>query len=101
MAGVKIIETGIDMKMRDHVHIIIHIPPKFRESDVAATLRARSASLMRKKFQWLKKVYWKENVVWLPGFFLSTTGVDEKVVKNYVRWQGKQDLGQTQLNLFR
>ena len=100
MAGVKILEIGIDMKMRDHVHLVIHIPPKFRECDVVATLKAKSASLMRKKFQWLKKVYWKENVVWSPGFFLSTVGVDEKVIKNYVRWQGKQDLGQTQLNLF-
>ena len=99
MAGVELVELGIDEKMKDHVHLVIIIPPKYSNSDVIARLKAESASMMRKKFQWLENVYWKENVVWSPGFFLSTVGVNEKVIRQYVRWQGKQDLGQTQLKL--
>ena len=99
MAGVELVELGIDEKMKDHVHLVIIIPPKYSNSDVIARLKAKSASMMRKKFQWLGNVYWKENVVWSPGFFLSTVGVNEKVIRQYVRWQGKQDLGQTQLKL--
>jgi len=99
MAGVGIEELGIDDKERDHVHLVIVIPPKYGASDVVAKLKGESASLLRKKFPWLEKVYWKENLVWSPGFFLSTVGVNEKVIKQYVRWQGKQDSGQAQLKL--
>ena len=99
MTGVAIEELGIDSEMKDHVHLVMIIPPKFNASDVIARLKAESASKMRKKFSFLEKVFWKENVVWSPGFFLSTIGVNEKIIKNYVRWQGKQDSGQSQLKL--
>jgi len=99
MNGVKIEEIGMDDKLRDHVHLIVLIPPKYSGSDVVAQIKAQSASLLRKKFPWLKKAYWKENSIWSPGFFLSTVGVSEKVIKEYVKWQGKQDSGQTQLTL--
>ena len=100
MTGVKIIEIGIDQEMRDHVHLVIHIPPKYAASAVVARLKAQSASTMRKNFTWLKKVYWKESVVWSPGFFLSTVGVNKEIIRNYVRFQGSQDSGHVQLSLF-
>ena len=99
MSGVEIVELGINEKLRDHVHLVMVIPPKYSGSDVVAQLKSQSASLLRKKFDWLKKVYWKEEVMWSPGFFLSTVGVSEKAIKQYVRWQGKQDSGQIQLLL--
>ncbi len=99
MSGVEIVELGIDEKLRDHVHLVMVIPPKYGGSDVVAQLKSQSASLLRVKFDWLRKVYWKEEVVWSPGFFLSTIGVSEKTIKEYVRWQGKQDSGQDQLQL--
>ena len=99
MAGVTIEELGIDEKLKDHVHLVMIIPPKYGASDVVAQIKSKSASLLREKFLFLEKVYWKEKVVWSPGFFLSTVGVDEKVIKQYVKWQGKQDLGQIQLKL--
>ncbi|NLL62252.1 MAG: hypothetical protein GX240_05710 [Candidatus Atribacteria bacterium] len=46
---------------------------------------------------WLAKVYWKENIVWSPGYFVSTVGIDEKSIINYVQFQENQDLGQTKL----
>ena len=85
--------------MKDHVHLVLIIPPKFSATDVVARLKSESASMLRKKFKFLDKVYWKENVVWSPGFFLSTVGVNEKVIQQYVQWQGKQDSGQTKLKL--
>ena len=99
MAGVVIEELGIDDKLKDHIHLVMIIPPKYCASDVIAQLKAQSASQLRKKFPFLEKVYWKENIVWSPGFFLSTVGANEKVIKEYVKWQGKQDLGQTKLKL--
>lgn len=99
MDGVKILELGIDPKMRDHVHLVMVIPPRYSASDVVARLKAESASKLRVKFGWLEKVYWKENIVWTTGFFLSTVGVSDEVIKNYVKWQGRDDSGQNQLKL--
>ena len=99
MTGVTIEGLGIDDKMKDHLHLVLIIPPKFSASDVVARLKGESASMMRNKFTFLEKVYWKENIVWSPGFFLSTIGVNEKTIKQYVYFQGKQDSGQNQLKL--
>jgi putative transposase len=54
---------------------------------------------MRKKFPWLEKVYWKENIVWSPGYFVSSVGANEKTIHNYVKNQGQRDSGQLELTL--
>ena len=91
MPGVTLETIGFDL---DHVHMIIEIPPKYAVADVVAQLKSQSASILRKKFVWLAKVYWKENVVWSPGYFASSVGVDEATIKRYVQYQGRQDSGQ-------
>ena len=96
MPGVEILETNIQ---RDHIHAIMIIPPKYAVSDVIGRIKGRSASILRKKFAWLGKVYWKENIVWSPGYFVSTIGIDEKQIMRYVQWQGRQDSGQAKLDL--
>ena len=62
-------------------------------------LKSRSAAILREKFDFLKKVYWRENVVWSPGYFVSSVGIDEAIIKHYVEWQGKQDSGQLRMEL--
>jgi len=76
------------------------IPPKYKVSEVISRIKAQTASRLRKKLSWLSKVYWKENIVWSPGYFVSTIGLDEKSILKYVRWQKTQDLGQAKLELF-
>jgi putative transposase len=77
--------------------MIMIIPPKYSVSDVIGQIKAQSASRLRKKFSWLSKVYWKENIVWSPGYFVSTVGIDEKSIIKYVQFQESQDLGQAKL----
>ena len=77
--------------------MIMIIPPKYSVSDVIGQLKAQSASRLRKKFSWLAKVYWKENIVWSPGYFVSTVGIDEESILKYVQFQQSQDLGQAKL----
>ena len=91
MPGVKIEKIGFD---EDHVHVVMIIPPKYSISSVVAQLKNQSASMLRKKFQWLQRVYWKENIVWSPGYFVRSVGIDEKVILKYVEQQGRQDSGQ-------
>lgn len=96
MPGVAIETIGFD---QDHVHIVLVIPPKYSISNVIGELKGRSASHMRKTFKWLSKVYWKENIVWSPGYFVSSVGVDEETIKNYVEYQGRKDSGQLHMEL--
>ena len=94
--GVEIETIGFD---RDHLHMVMVIPPKYSISDVMGRLKSQSASALRKKFPWLEKVYWKENLVWSPGVFVSSVGVDEKTIRRYVEYQGKKDSGQLLMEL--
>jgi len=96
MPGVTIETIGFD---KDHVHMVMNIPPKYSISEVMGALKSQSASQMRKAFPWLDKVYWKENIVWSPGYFVSSVGVDEETIRKYVEHQGSQDSGQLRLEL--
>jgi len=94
---------GVELKEQtlreDHVHIVLVIPPKYRVADVIGRLKAKTAGALRDKFDWLANVYWKENIVWSPGYFVTTFGIDESIVLDYVRHQADQDSGQASLDL--
>ena len=79
--------------------MVMIIPPKYSIADVMGQLKAQSASYLRNKYPFLEKVYWKENIVWSPGYFVSSIGLDEAMIKHYVEYQGKQDLDQLELKL--
>jgi len=96
IAGCEIIERNIQ---DDHIHMIMVIPPRYAVSDVIGEIKQATASKLREKFAWLEKVYWKERVVWSPGYFVSTIGLDENQIREYVKWQGQQDSGQAKLEL--
>ena len=96
MPGCEIIEQNIQI---DHIHMLMVIPPKYAVSDVIGEIKQYTASKVREKFAWLEKVYWKERVLWSPGYFVSTVGLDEKQISEYVRWQSHQDSGQAKLDL--
>ena len=95
MPGVEMLESNI---LRDHIHVVMIIPPKYAVSEVIGRIKGRSASILRKKFAWLGKLYWKENIVWSPGYFVSTIGINEKQIMRYVKWQDHQDSGQAKLD---
>ena len=96
MPGVKLEMIGFD---KDHLHMVMSIPPIYSIASVMGKLKSQSASQLRKAFPWLTKVYWNENIVWSPGFFVSSVGVDEETIIKYVELQGRQDSGQLQLKL--
>jgi putative transposase len=74
----------------DHVHLVIIIPPKYSVSDIVGKIKANTSTEVRKQFQWVKKLYWR-NEFWSPGFFSSTIGINEEVIKRYVEFQEKID----------
>ena len=94
MPGVEFLEQNIQL---DHIHTIMVIPPRYSISEVVGRIKGRSASMLRQAFPWLGKVYWNENIVWSPGYFVSTVGIDEKQALRYVKFQQDQDTGHAKL----
>jgi len=93
----EIVEIGMQV---DHIHAIIVIPPKYSVSEVIGRIKGRSASVLRKKFVWLEKVYWNEWVVWSLWHFVSTIGLNEQSIIKYVQWQKSQDSGQAKFEFY-
>ncbi|MFP4098958.1 MAG: transposase [Alphaproteobacteria bacterium] len=46
-----------------------------------------------------KDVYWGTYGIWSDGYFVSTVGVKQDVLKRYIQHQGKEDTGQAELDL--
>ena len=82
----------------DHVHVIAVIPPKFAVSAIGGKIKANTSREIRQRFPEIKKMYWRHEF-WSPGFFSSTVGIDEAVIKRYVEFQEKVDKGQLTLQL--
>ena len=82
----------------DHLHIVIVIPPKYSVSSIIGKIKANTSREIRQHFERIRKMY-RCNEFWSPGFFSSTVGIDEEVIKQYVEFQEKMDKGQLQLSL--
>ena len=82
----------------DHVHLAVIIPPKYAVSDIVGKIKANTSREIRRKFAYVKKMYWR-NEFWSPGFFSSTVGINEEVIKRYVEFQEKVDRGKLPVQL--
>src|SRR5208283_5443851 len=84
---------------KDHIHMVMIIPPKYSVSAVVGKMKGMTSSELRRKFGWMKYRYSRENIVWSPGYFVSTIGVERERILKYVEYQQKQDSGQAKLEL--
>ena len=84
--------------MRDHVHICISIPPKYSVSNVVGYLKGKCAIAIARHFKERQRNFNGENF-WARGYFVSTVGLDEEVVREYIRNQEKNDENRDQLKL--
>ena len=85
----------------DHIHVLVVIPPKFSVSQVVRIIKSNTSKDLKKKFPFLKDVYWGTDGIWSDGYFVSTVGINEETIKRYIENQGKEDSGQAQLVLGR
>ena len=83
----------------DHVHMCISIPPKYAVSNVVGYLKGKSAISIARYFMGKKKNFTGESF-WARGYYVSTVGLDEDIVRIYICNQEKEDERLTQLNLF-
>jgi len=82
----------------DHIHICVSIPPKFAVSSVIGYLKGKSAISIARNFTARKRNFAGESF-WARGYYVSTVGLDEEAVRNYIRQQEVEDARLEQLNL--
>ena len=91
----KIIEGHL---LRDHVHMCISIPPKYAVSGVVGYIKGKSAIVIARQFEGRRRNYTGSSF-WARGYFVSTVGLDEQVIREYIRRQEEEDERLEQLNL--
>ena len=62
-------------------------------------IKTITAVQMKKKFPFLVSGYFDSSTIWSIGYFVSTVGINEKVIQRYIEMQGKEDSGQASLDL--
>jgi putative transposase len=82
----------------DHIHALVTYPGTYGMSKVMNIIKSNTSRALREKFAFLKQVY-PAGGVWSVGYFYSTVGINEEVIKNYIRNQEKEDKGQAQLEM--
>ncbi|RDH43171.1 IS200/IS605 family transposase [Zooshikella ganghwensis] len=82
----------------DHIHMCISIPPKYAVSKVVGYIKGKSAILIARQYG-NKVRNFKGERFWARGYFVSTVGLDEKLVREYIRNQDSRDKYFDQMNL--
>ena len=72
--------------VQDHVHMLIKIPPKYSVSEVVGYIKGKSAIAVARQFSGRKRNFNGEKF-WARGYAVSTVGLNEVEISNYVRHQ--------------
>src|SRR6516225_8584665 len=84
--------------MGDHVHMLLSIPPKYSVAQVVGYIKGKSAIHIARTFMNVKRNFVGQHF-WARGYFVSTVGRDETVIREYIRNQEQQDKRIDQLKL--
>ena len=85
--------------MPDHVHMLISIPPKYAVSQVIGYIKGKSAIHLARVYGEKKRNFVGQHF-WARGYFVSTVGRDEKLIREYIQHQEHEDQRIEQMNLW-
>ncbi len=83
----------------DHVHLLIAIPPKYAVAQVIGYLKGKSAIHIARTFGGRQKNFTGEHF-WARGYYVSTVGIDEAMIRHYIQQPDAEDRRLDQLRLF-
>ena len=83
--------------MPDHVHMCLSIPPKYSVANTIGKLKGKSTILLHQKYG--RKRNFVGLKFWSRGYCVSTVGLDEKTIRNYIRTQEEREKREDQLDL--
>lgn len=85
--------------MSDHVHMMLAIPPKYAVSQVVGYIKGKSAIHLARVYGERKRNFVGQHF-WARGYFVSTVGRDEAMIREYIRNQEKADEKLEQIKLW-
>jgi len=96
---VEVLELNVQL---DHIHLVMSIPPKYAVSSVMGFLKGKLSLRLFQRYEKLGKRYWGWHL-WARGYCVSTIGLNEQKIREYVKWQEKKEkeIEQKQLNIFK
>ena len=83
----------------DHIHIVMVIPPRVSVASVIKYMKSLSGTKLKEKFEFMKNAMYGRGGIWSRGYCVSTVGLNEKAIMDYVEYQYKEDTGQLKLEL--
>ncbi len=92
---IEVIRANVQL---DHVHMVIMIPPRIAVANVIQFIKSRTGKLMPEKFPPIKKAI-RNGGIWSRGYCVSTIGLNEKAIIEYVTYQDHDDRGAIQMDL--
>lgn len=85
---------------KDHIHILMEFPPKYSISEVVQKIKVQTSRDIKKRFKFIDRIFSDKEGIWSIGYYVSTVGLNEEKIKQYIAHQGKQDVSVDATNLF-
>jgi putative transposase len=86
--------------LADHVHMLISIPPKYAVSQVVGFIKGKSAIHLARVYGERRRNFVGQHF-WARGYFVSTVGRDQELIREYIKRQEAEDTRLEQSNLWR
>ena len=83
---------------KDHIHMLVSIPPKYSVSQIMGYLKGKSSLMIFEKYANMKYKYGNRHF-WCRGYYVDTVGRNKKVIEQYIRKQLQEDVSAEQLSL--
>ena len=93
--GVEIIEAEA---CKDHIHMLISIPPKYSVAQIMGYLKGKSSHMIYEKYANMKYKYGNRHF-WCRGYYVSTVGRNRRTIEQYIRNQLQEDLTADQMSI--
>jgi putative transposase len=84
----------------DHVHIMIEIPPKYSVAEVVGYIKGKSAIAIARNFLGRRQNFAGQSF-WARGYYVSTVGLNEEIIRDYIRNQEAEDTRLERLEIFK
>ena len=93
--GIEIIEAEA---CKDHIHMLVSIPPKYSVAQIMGYLKGKSSLMIFEKYANLKYKYGNRHF-WCRGYYVSTVGANKKAIQEYIKNQLQEDYADDQMSI--
>ena len=93
--GIEILEAEA---CKDHIHMLVSIPPKYSIAQIMGYLKGKSSLMIFEKYANLKYKYGNRHF-WCRGYYVSTVGANKKAIQEYIKNQLQEDYSDDQMSI--